>query len=385
MNKFWLINSYYGRGNSEPESQFTFQSVQPETLNQVSITFKVDPGYECYIDFGDGQGAQQITANGHDAVMTSSYVTNNTTYDIIISGHLGRLRKMSISSEATVSTLNINDLANTGLSYLALESLGSGITGSINNLPASLCYLSLIGLTGITGDPDNLPISIHYLRLEGTTGISGSVNSLPPDLWNLRLQSIGSSVTGQIDNLPRTIVELAIQSVTTFTGLIDNLPPDLYYCWMLGVGNAITGNIDNLPQGLTTLVIHRSSASGGTYQGSINNLPQNLRYLYLQNLGENITGEIDSLPASVVEVLRIIGCGIIPYNGGALPAWGSVTITLQTGLTTSQVDDFLNTWALTAGEGVKTVDLAGTNEPRSEDSDDAVATLTVLGKTIITN
>ncbi len=121
----------------EPETSFSFSSIQPGTLNQVAITFKVDPGYVCYINFGDGAGNRLITADGHDATVTSTYSTINTTYPITVSGHLGRMRKFRIATEATVANLNIDDFKTNGvgLSYLHIAGTATSITGSLNNLP----------------------------------------------------------------------------------------------------------------------------------------------------------------------------------------------------------------------------------------------------------
>ena len=68
-----VLFDWWLSGASEPETSFSFQSVQPGTLNQVAIIFKTDPGdYTITIDYGDGVGARAITADGHDHTITIS-------------------------------------------------------------------------------------------------------------------------------------------------------------------------------------------------------------------------------------------------------------------------------------------------------------------------
>jgi hypothetical protein len=392
MDRRKLVIDWWLEG-SEPITSFSFQSVQPGTLNQVAITFKVQPGYDCFIDFGDGVGSRAISDNGHDHTLTSSYSTINTTYNITVSGHLGRLRKIHIETEATVSNLNLDHLAanGVGLSYLHLQALGSGITGSLNNLPSTLCYLHLQGVgNNITGDPSALPNSMYRLVLKNITStLSGTINELPPEIYRLELESLTSGLTGNIDNLPRTITYLHIQSIATFTGSINTLPSGLLRANLFNIGNAITGSLDNIASPvLREFILRRTGSSGGTYTGSINSFaPKPLVDLYLENLGTSITGSIELLPATLQQSITIVNCGTaITYSGGPVPEWRFCTMNISCGLTTAALDAFLIDWEpRTVATTAKTIVLAGTNQARSAASDAAVSALATKLKTVTTN
>lgn len=138
---------------------------------------------------------------------------------------------------------------------------------------------------------------------------------------------------------------------------------------------------------LTGLNNIKIEQDGGSLIGSINDLPASLTYLWLKDTSgdSNLTGSIENLSTNL-KTLYIYGCGTnITYSDGVIPAWANTTITISAGWDTAMLDAFLISWATTAGAGVKTIDLSGTNEYRSTDSDDAVAILNGLGKTIIVN
>ncbi len=199
------------------------------------------------------------------------------------------------------------------------------------------------------------------------------------------LRSVGSGLTGSIDNLPVGITNLRIEQVTTLTGLVQNLPAGLLNCYLFAIGNNIAGNISSLPPLISNLTIRRSLA-GGAYTGSINSLPVGLTNLYLVNLGTSITGDFELLPATLSTDITIQDCGTnINYSGGAVPAWASVTMTVHVGFTATELDNFLISWASTAGVGTKAINLAGTNAARTAASNAAVTTLNGKGKTITTN
>ena len=131
--------------------RFTFKSVQPAVLNQVTITYKIDTGKSVYIDWGNGS-VVLLTANSADQTITSAYVTANTTYTITFFGSVEFVRKFHIYSEVTVSYLDLNNLSRklTGLTYLYLYNVGTTLTGSISSLPTGLTYLYLNNVGTVT-------------------------------------------------------------------------------------------------------------------------------------------------------------------------------------------------------------------------------------------
>lgn len=374
-------------GSSEPVSSFTFDSIQPGTLNQVSLLLKVDDGYDVSVDWGDGNTVS-ITADGHDQTVTSTYASTNTTYHITISGNLGRLRKFFIGDEATVSNLDIDDLATTGLTQLSLGQLGSGVSGSIENLPDTLYNLTINSTgTTISGAPVNSPSGITNFWLQGLNSLSGAIptNTSHPDTFRLYLQSC-SGLNGTISTCPAKLRYFRIQSITGIGGSFDSLCsgcPELVQIYFLVVGTTMTGTSAlTLPSGLLDVTIQGSS--GASWSLNLSDFAQ-CTNIYLNTLGNSNTGAIESLTGAVTAI-NIVNCGTtINYGGGTVPAWATTSITFQAGMTTANLDAFLNAWATTAGSGTKTINLAGNNQARSSASNAAVTTLNGLGKTIVTN
>jgi hypothetical protein len=321
-----------------------FQSVQPATLNQVSIilqTLNATDGV--YLDWGDGSLPVYVVGTA-DQTKTSNYVTNNKTYNVRIFGDLSRLNKFSINTEATVSNFNINQLDYCdNLTYLYLNNLGTNLTGSIDNLSSKLTTFTLSNLG---------------------TNLTGSIDNLSSKLTSLTLYNLGTNFTGSIDNLSSKLTSLTLRNLgTNLTGSIDNLSSDLTSLTLYNLGTNFTGSIDNLSSDLTTL--------------------------YLYNLGTNFTGSIDNLSSDLTSLtLNTLGTNI-NITDGPMPAWASNAITITSGYNTASVDGFLNTWAATAGAGAMTIDLSGigagvANGARSSASNAAVTTLIGLSKTIKT-
>jgi hypothetical protein len=132
---------YYTPDNSVDTMKFT--SVQPATLDQVSITFQTLAATDTvYLDWGNGSAVVKIS-KVTDQTVTSSYAINNTTYNIKLYGDLSKVKKFYVS-EATVASLNMNDISDymVNLEYLYLRSITA--TGN-KALPTGITYLYLYG------------------------------------------------------------------------------------------------------------------------------------------------------------------------------------------------------------------------------------------------
>jgi len=89
------ISSSIGRGvgfgsvsASNTADTIAFQSIQPATIDQVSITFQTLTNQDTvYLDWGDGSAVVKVSGTT-DQTKTSAYVTNNTTYNIKVYGDL---------------------------------------------------------------------------------------------------------------------------------------------------------------------------------------------------------------------------------------------------------------------------------------------------------
>jgi hypothetical protein len=299
---------------------FYFKSVQPASINQVTLTYAITAGSVVYIKWGDGSAAAQMTGT----TIASNYATNNKTYTISIYGDLTQVQSFTISSEATVSNLNINDFAikMPRLTYLYLLGLSSNITGSISSLPAELTYL--------------------FLHSCGTS-LTGSISSLPVGLTYLQLNTLG----------------------TNFTGSISSLPVGLTYLNLYNLGTNFTGSINSLPTGLTYLNLYDL---GTNFTGSISSLPNALTVLYLYKLGTNIDITTGTMKAWEATAITITSGYITASIDGFLNAWAAtVTGTTAKTITLSGT-----------GAGVA-------NQARSAASNDAVTHLTdIHAKSILT-
>ena len=104
-----LLNQY---PNTNIQTTFTFQSVQPATINQVELTLKADVNASIKLNFGAGGADIDLVANGHDETYTSVYSGINTTYDITLTGVLFALLNFLIlnKNKITFNTkiLNLN-------------------------------------------------------------------------------------------------------------------------------------------------------------------------------------------------------------------------------------------------------------------------------------
>lgn len=364
-------------------SEIVFSSVQGVTIEQLSITLKADVGGVISVDWGDGSTVA-VSTSGHDHTITSGYVTGSAVYVVKISGSLEFVRKLAIENSTTIEGLSVDDIAAMGLNHLSLENV-SGVSGSISSLPSSLRWLtlwnvgsiltgdirhisglvwiSIEGLAEATIDLDYLGEDIAYMGFDGDDNnmtVVGSINNFADLVRSLELINCGSSMTGSINSLSgcNWLQKLNLYNTLNLTGSISNLDHgEIYFLQMYNAG-AITGSISDTGDELESGVFRNC----GEITGNIEDVVTSVKLLYLVNSGSSVI-----------------------YGGGVLPGWEFADLYLQIGMTSAELDDFLINWALTAIDGIATINLKGSNEVRTSASDSAVAILTGLGKDIQTN
>ena len=328
-----------------PPDSFLFTSVQPASIDQVSVSYRVPTGKTVYVNWGNGT-ITQLTADNTTRTITSNYSTANTTYYPRFTGSIGCITHLYIYYEETVAFDYAEFSKLTGLKYL--NNSGSNLTssGSLASLPSSLEYCLLGSNTGstVTGTLDDLPKSISYLSFGTMYGITGSFADLPDSLEYLYCWQMNGLGTQSLNDFStKTKLRYLGVYIPTFTGSIDNLPKGLLMLQAFSNDDSgITGSIDNLSKSLTDLLLY----------------------------APNITGDVKNLSG---DLLTLVLEGNVTATAGVYPRWSNTIITLQCGWSTAEVDAFLNGWVGTCGRGsaARTINLAGTNAARSSASDAA--------------
>lgn len=283
-----------------------FISNQPTTINQVSITLRIDEGRTVQIRWGDGN-ITTATGIGSNVTYTSTYTSNNSTYIIQIVGDLGYVRRFS-TSESTLKFNSTSQLAKlTGLQELQLFSVDFNNL-NIDLLPSSLTKLSIslsaskgtilgdISLkpnliefdiqnqpNSLTGSITNL-VNLTTLYVRGSNTLSGSITNLV----NLKIINIlgYNTVMGSITNLTKLTNFNIVSSLCNITGSITGLI-SLVELQLGGIGS-ISGSIDGIPN-LATINV----TSQNTLTGSIENTP-NINFIQLYG-SATLTGSLTSL------------------------------------------------------------------------------------------
>ena len=401
-----------------------FTSIQPSVVDNVALRIAVTTGKVVFLDKGDGSEPTQLSANGGSFTYNTNYSSGDNTYTIELYGELDGLVSFTVSTDPTF-TVNVNELWKfTNIVTVSLRTINAPITGSLDSLPSTLEELDLVPISAsygelgnnkITGTDVVFPSGLTRLVLKnligyGDTSLTFSVDDLPSGMTYMDLSVAGDGVdnpniTGDLDNVwtncpnfenylqqgaghiawsgtvaqPETLTEFYTENVIDpwYSGDLETLLSTNLTKLFL-VGNSPPADTPDPSKYL-------DSNFTGTLSGISARCPD-LEFLWLtEGFCNPLTGQIDDLGSSLTTTVIGKTTGSFAYNGGSLPAWADNTITIGCSLSTSEVDDFLNTWALTAGAGVKTITLADNNEARSSASDAAVATLEGLGKTIQTN
>lgn len=220
-----------------------FTSVQPATLDPVSITFQTLAATDTvYLDWGDGSAIVKIS-NVTDQIVTSSYAANNTTYNIKLYGDLSKIKKFH-AFNLTVASLNINDISDymTNLKYLYLRDIMA--TGN-KALPTGITTLYLSGNNINWTYEGALPTDITSLVMSGTNINWTYVGALPTNITSLTLS--GANIKWTYEGaLPTGITYLSLSGNNinwTYTGALPNGITTLY---LIGANINWTGlNIGN--------------------------------------------------------------------------------------------------------------------------------------------
>jgi len=375
------------------------QSEQGDPVDNVSITFQVNTGGEVYIDYGDGEGAQQITADGNDQVLTSNYSTVSTTYDIQIFGDLDSITKFEVLEKyVTLGNFADNIKLMTGLDYLSLRYCEGDAYAEEGDIPQgmtnSLYLMDMSEMTATFTDdaiPDGLTVHLYLYNLPKMTA-TFTDDAIPDGLTgHLYLRDLPEmTATFTDDAIPDGLTDILYlynlpKMTATFTddAIPDGLTVHLYLYNLPKMTATFTD--DAIPDGLTGhLYLRDLPEMTATFTDDA--IPDGLTdILYLRD-NAKLTATFDMTDIPDLSTLLNISYNHnvnISYTTGTLPAWSTLDITLNDcNLTTTELDAFLNQYAIDAGTGEATLDFSGAT--RSEDSDDAVITLKGKQKTIIT-
>jgi hypothetical protein len=379
-------------------------SIQTATPAQVSGVYQCAVGKYAYIDYGNwgNQAIQKVNATLTDHTLSSTGYLANTTYNIqlfSVKGDNG-FKKISCSNVKLGGNLNLADLPQ-NLNFLHFQSLANlTVTGTLADLPQNLSTLNLHTLANltVTGTLADLPSGLTYLSLNTLSNltVTGTLADLPRNLSTLNLSALPNlSVTGTLADLPSGLTSLNLYNLTnlTVTGTLADLPRNLTYLLFQTLNYlTVTGTLADLPRNLTFLQF--TNILNMSVTGDLANLPSGLTTLSLSILQYlTVTGNVNNIPASLsnILVLQNINNSNISYEGGVIPSWAAVTITIQNSWTETELRTFLINWSTTAGTGTKTCNFAGNNAAIHvnlvDDSDlyNAIQILISKGKTLMYN
>lgn len=356
------IISKNGKLMAAPEG-IVFISNQGASLNQVTLTFRIDVGKSINIIWGDGN-TTVATGTGVNQSYTSAYTGINSTYIVQLTGDLDFVRRFEIN-ENTIkfnSTSQLERLSGLQEFYWNLVDFNAF---NINILPSSLTYfyVNLSSSKGtLTGDlsqkvnlvtfdvqlqPNTLTGSItnltnlNYLRVASGNTLSGSVTNLT-NLTNLLVTGSGNTLSGSVTNLTN-LIQLGVTGANTLSGSISNLT-NLALLQVEG-SNTLTGSILNLNNlvslrvtGLNTLsgsVTGKTSltqiyvAGSNTLTGSVETLT-NLSILFITG-SNTLTGSLT--PLTNLTLLYATGSNTLSGSLSSMLNLGSIVITGSNALT----------------------------------------------------
>lgn len=279
-------------------------------------------------------------SSGDKASLAAAFGTSSSgDWDLVIAQRGGTAAALTLTTAGGVATtIDWGDgTVNTPASgVLQSRTYASAATAYQIRAKSSSPITQLVSASNVFAfDLAALPGTLIAVNLSGSNPVSGSVASLPAGLTNLYIT--GANIIG---------------------GSVANLPAGLTSLYAFG-SNTLTGSLNTLPTGLSAFNV----AGANTISGSTAALPSALSLFVLQGNNSVATSTTPWRTAAISNVV---------LAGGALSS--------------ASVDNLLVALAnVTSWAGVRTIDLRGNNAARTAASNAAVATITGLGATVLTN
>lgn len=211
------VKSFYqGTVYIENNDSVTFQSIQPSTINQALITFRITAGDSITVFWGDGTYTG-LMGTGSNQAATSSYATNNTTYNIVIKGDLGGVIYLYFVDKATFANITSTEIKKfRNLQILRLYNCGTIghhiYSSDLVNLPLKHLTIYFAGTGHLINTAHLVGKSLDYFRLVNA-GSSNIINTahfigMPLTYWELNNSGVNNS--GQISDLPTGLTDLRV-------------------------------------------------------------------------------------------------------------------------------------------------------------------------------
>jgi hypothetical protein len=410
--------------------------------SDVTITGNTGVNQNASSSYSTGSATYDIKITGDLDQVTKYECTYENTVQMYLDETL-KFTNLDILNLISVDFLGDPDPTTdipSGITELSLGANTGTSTGSFDfsDFPSGLTYLWVSGNVGFTftgGTCAQLPSSLTYFRLFGTASVlSGNLTDLPSGLQHFETWYSAQTFTGDVSNLPSGLTKFLCQasSGNNITGDFSTIPSTLTQ-FILNSTNSVYGTLADIQTGMTVfnlgntsgtwsgnfnsvvsttlttfnltstgtsltvagdiadldsdLTVFNLAGSTGSITGSVVNLPSSLTsFVFKDNTNCTITGNVSNLPSTLTRWEIEGNTGVtITVDTSSYPAWANTSIVFRNSLSSTEVDNFLITWANTAGSGTRAVYLDGTNAARTTASDSAVSTLEGLGKIIYTN
>lgn len=194
----------------------TFQSIQPSTINQAFITFRIIAGDSITVFWGDGTYTG-LMGTGSNQAATSSYTTNNTTYNIVVKGDLGGVIYLYFVDGVTFANITSSEVKKfRNLQILRLYNCGTTghhiYSSDLVNLPLKHLTIYFAGTGHLINTAHLVGKSLDYFRLvnAGSSNIINTAHFIGMPLTYWELNNSGTNNTGQISDLPTELTDLRV-------------------------------------------------------------------------------------------------------------------------------------------------------------------------------